>query len=666
MYIRPIVSLILTMFVHLLYSQDEETIRDLYFEGNQYILSEEHIEALPAFQELYTIMPTANIKYKIGECYLNIEGSEQKAIPYLVDAVKESSSQYDPALPTEKNTPLRSWFLLGRAYRVDNQLDKAVESFTVLIDSLNGDDTEVLDQIYREIEICENARLFIESPIKFKADNLGPEINNANRNYNPVVTDSANTLYYMEALKFYDAIMQAGKSADGWLGADNITMKLKSDGDFYVTGGTKDGSVLFFQYYDIYTNGDIYQSMLEDGKWSKITRLNDHINTPYNETHFSVSPDGKTAYFTSNRPGGYGGLDIYYSRLDENGQWGPAKNVGPVINTFRNETTPFITEDGVLYFSSESHFNMGGYDIFKSEMATDTFGKPKNLGYPVNTTSDNTFWYPYNNGQTGYYSQVSEDGFGNRDIYRFSNLTEPRLRKFEIPGVIKFDIQPLQGVTPVVALFEGDRAKLKEEKATENRFYFRTYAGDYKLIARAEGYRNDTVHVVFKEEQDEWELPVTMQLIKIVEETIVDEQDTIILRTLYYSFDSHKLTQDDKSYVKNLVGQLNEYDSIKVVVHGHTDAMGPEVYNTYLSKLRAENIRDFFIEAGFNAGNITIKAEGESNPLISNTRDDGSDFIRGRKFNRRVEIEIQNVPDGVTIIREHNIPEDLEPYRIQD
>ena len=417
-----------------LIAQVNEKISELYFEGNEYILSEEYTEALPIFLELLEIRKTANFHYKVGECYLHLPNRKDKAIPFLEKAVENVNSDYDPADPSVKHAPLNAMLYLGRAYRINNDIDKAVQVFNALSDSVAEREQTVIDAITREIEICENARLFLESPVSFDSTNLGPNINDHFSNYGAVVTADSGKMYFMNALKFYDAIMESIKENGRWSKADNITMKLKSDGDFYITDISEDGTKLLFYFYNILTMGDIYESNFTDGEWSPITKLKGAINTEYNETHATISADGKTMYFTSNRPAGNGGLDIYSSTLNDSGEWIDPAHLCNSINTSKNEDTPFITNNGqVLYFASEGHFNMGEFDVFKAlRLPDDRWSKPKNLGYPVNNTDVNLFYYPHNDGKSLFLTKYSRTGEGQQDILKFWNITEPMLKKFKI------------------------------------------------------------------------------------------------------------------------------------------------------------------------------------------------------------------------------------------
>ena len=191
---------------------------------------------------------------------------------------------------------------------------------------------------------------------------------------------------------------------------------------------------LYFLIYKIDNyDGAIYSSGFVNGKWTPIKKLNKNINTKFYESHAAVSYDGKKLYFTSNREGGQGNLDIYVSEKDGTGDWGPAKNLGNVINTPFNEDTPFITQnDSVLYFCSEGHNSMGGFDMYKSRKTEASWNIPSNLGYPVNSADDDKFLQPVNNGRNAFYSITT--GYKKKDIFYldFSSLNADL--KFKISG----------------------------------------------------------------------------------------------------------------------------------------------------------------------------------------------------------------------------------------
>ena len=173
-------------------------------------------------------------------------------------------------------------------------------------------------------------------------------------------------------------------------------------------------------YYDE-NGGDLYECRLKGDIWDKPRPLKE-INTSAGEKSAAVSADGQILFFTSNRDGGQGGVDIYWSHLSPNGKWGKPENLGMVVNTEYDEDGVFFHPDGkTLYFSSKGHDNMGGYDIFKTVLQPDnSWSKPENLGYPINTTSDDIYFVLSANGLTGYYSSLRDDGVGEKDIFKIS------------------------------------------------------------------------------------------------------------------------------------------------------------------------------------------------------------------------------------------------------
>ncbi len=225
----------------------------------------------------------------------------------------------------------------------------------------------------------------------------------------------------MVSLKFYNAVMVSRNLNGKWSTPVNITPDLQSDGDLFISCLSPDGKTLYLSKDDNY-NSDIYTSSFDGKSWGPTVKLNKNVNTKNWESHGFVSEDGSQLIFASDRPGGFGGLDLYISKK-VNGDWGPAVNLGPEINTQFNEDRPFLINNGkTLFFSSQGHSTMGGYDIFRSDLqANNIWSQPENLGYPINTPDDNIFFMPIENGKAGYYSLFKEsEGFGKEDIYKIT------------------------------------------------------------------------------------------------------------------------------------------------------------------------------------------------------------------------------------------------------
>jgi hypothetical protein len=393
---------------------------EMFTEGEFFYASEEYEEALYFFLQLLETNPDhANYNFKVGDTYLNIPGREYLAIPYLEKAITNTSMKYRRRSFKQKKAPHYSYFSLGNAYRINNELDKALLTYEEFTSSDDFEGNYNIGMVEAEIQACQRAKMIQDVPVSVEFTKLGSPINLSSDNTNAVLSGDGNTMIFISELAFYDAIHLSRKVDGEWTEPEVLNPQVGSDGDMYPTSLSYDGKELYMVKRDE-GNNDIYISRMGTDFWSKASPLGENINTGTHETHASVSADGQSLYFTSARRGGYGGLDIYRSERLSSGGWGEAVNLGPVINTDRNEETPFLS-DNRLYFSSEGHFNMGGYDIFFSNL--DENGKwkdPVNIGYPVNTTGNDLFFYPIGDGSQAFFSRIEREGAHAFNIYHLN------------------------------------------------------------------------------------------------------------------------------------------------------------------------------------------------------------------------------------------------------
>jgi hypothetical protein len=416
-------------------AQPSSEMKKIFAKAESYYLFEDYELA----NQLYLLLDTPdnmNIKYKIGNCYLNIPGEKEKSIPYLEAAVKTASYDSKTESFKEKRAPLDSYFSLSKAYLINNEFDKALstlQTFSKLARESNSKGgMKNFEYIEQQIQACKNAIQFKDNPTVFSKKAMGSDFNQGAINENPAVSFDGNSLVYTERRGMVNAIFYSKKERGKWQAPIEITAELNAGEDCSTCSLNKDGTEMFLYKVDNY-DGAIYSSNLVNGAWTPIKKLNKNINTKFYESHASISYDGNKLYFTSNRDGGQGNLDIYVSEKDANGDWGPAVNIGAVINTPYNEDTPFITQnDSILYFSSEGHNSMGGFDNFKSQKTGTTWKTPVNLGYPINTTDDDKFFQPVNNGQNAYYSMIT--GYKKKDIFYLGMGKTDVNQLFEIKG----------------------------------------------------------------------------------------------------------------------------------------------------------------------------------------------------------------------------------------
>ncbi|MCK4631342.1 MAG: PD40 domain-containing protein, partial [Bacteroidales bacterium] len=436
---RPLYLSLLIAFVLSISAsgQKKREFKEKFFEAESYILYEEYNEALPGYLDLLKIYPeNDNYRYRIGQCYLNTPGQKDKAIEYLEKAILNTDEKYKEGSFRETQAPVDAYYFLANAYRVNKQLDKALEIYSIFKELLNP---KIYDSVVvnKQMESCLNAKKLQQNPLFLKYHNLGEPVNTRFSDYNPVVSGDGTKMIYTRALQFFDGVFFSEKVNGTWSNPMDLTFQLGVDEDLYPCALSWDGTTLYLYKLDNYV-GNIYISHYSNGVWSSVEKLNENINDKYWESHACVTKDENTIYFTSNRKGTYGGLDIYRSEKDSLGEWGPAVNLGPNINTEYNEETPFVTEDGqTLFFSSYGHFNTGGYDILYSTLLDSAeWSKPLNMGYPINTPDDDLFYAPAKDGNFAYYSQFTDEGMGERDIFLLEIFSEEHPRKFRLSGIV--------------------------------------------------------------------------------------------------------------------------------------------------------------------------------------------------------------------------------------
>lgn len=407
-----------------------EDKKELFSEGVFFFNREEYSEAAYYFKKLVDI-DTANCHYnfRLGECYLNMPGSENNAVKYFERAVTKTvaKKKYRYGDVNETKAPLHAWFYLGNVYRIDGKLSEAMKAYETFINSplYYGNYNETV--VENEIKSLERARIIMESPVDVAIQPLDTGINTTASELCPIVTNDQSSIVFIRRLKFYDAILQVSKQGETWSTPVNLNPQIGSDGEFYPVSFSADGNTMFLMR-DYNGNKDLYVSYKQNNVWTKAESLGSGVNSLADETWASLSADGKVLWFTSTRKGGQGGLDIYYAVRGKNNEWKKIKNAGRVINTRFDEESPCISNnDRILYFSSKGHSGMGGYDIFYSIRDGKTWKTPVNLGYPINTTSDNRGYIPVADGSTGYYSCYDVEGNQAEDIYRISlkNAPEP-------------------------------------------------------------------------------------------------------------------------------------------------------------------------------------------------------------------------------------------------
>ena len=409
-----------------------------------YLMDEKRFpEALPMLKSLYkNDKNNANLNYNIGVALLNASDQQKRkeALPYLEVASKNVSPNYTPYSHREDKAPVDAWYYLAKAQHNEYKFQEAITSFEKFKTYINKKHY-LWGEIEKNIQMAEYAQKAISNPVNIESINLGGKLNSSYPEYGPVVRidesalyftsrrlreDSSNANYFDQTDgMYYEDIYVSFNDNGEWSAARPLN--INTDGHESTVNLSVDGQTLYI-YKDVNGNGGLYKSELENDSagietWSTPEKLGSDINTKYHETHVAISPDQRTLYFVSNREDGKGGKDIYYCKLLPTGNWALSQNIGEVINTQYDEDGVFMHPDGkTLYFSSNGHQSMGGYDIMYSTLGDSGWSEPKNIGYPVNTVDDDVFFVTTPDGKRAYYSSFKKEGFGEKDIYMIELL----------------------------------------------------------------------------------------------------------------------------------------------------------------------------------------------------------------------------------------------------
>lgn len=479
--------IIFVLFTFSAFSQQKIQNRKIFAEAESHYLFFEYELANP----LYLLLDKPdnyNIQYKIGTSYLNIPGEKDRAIPYLESAVNHSSYGAKVNSFSEKRAPLDSWFFLGKAYMINNELEKALSTLNTFkklaLETEKKGGMKNFSYIDQQIEACNNAMNSQENPFRISKVLLSKQFSQGSVNENPAVSFDGNSIVYTERRGIINAIMFSRKISGVWQDPVEINSQLKCGDDCSSCSLNYDGTMLFLYKTDNF-DGNIYSSEYVNGSWTPISKLNRNINTKFYESHAAISPDGKKLYFTSNRDGGIGGLDIYLSEKDATDDWGVPVNLGESVNTIYNEDTPFVTiNDSLLYFSSEGHSGMGGYDIYRSRRSGPEWKIPENLGFPINSTDDDRFFQPFNNDRNGFYSITTE--YKKKEIFYITLTNEDLNRVFEISGnyslkdtVMQFDENNAIHLTDLTS---GDTLETVYPDRFTGKYNFIVSPGSFRII----------------------------------------------------------------------------------------------------------------------------------------------------------------------------------------
>jgi outer membrane protein OmpA-like peptidoglycan-associated protein/tetratricopeptide (TPR) repeat protein len=477
----------------------------------------------------------------------------------------------------------------------------------------------------------------LQHPVNFKAINMGASINTAADEYSPVATADDQTIIYTRQIGSNEDFYQSSKTDQGWQKSVYLSDKINTpnfnEGSESIS---QDGKFLFFtgcNRPDGRGRCDIYVAQKKGDEWVKPFNLSPPVNTGGWESQPSISADGRTLFFVSNRAGGYGGYDIWKSTLNSKG-WSEPENLGPNVNTAYNEQSPFIhPDDNTLYFCSNGWPGMGGQDLFVSRLGKDgKWQTPKNLGAPINTNGEESGLSLTANGNYAFFSSNKLDGMGGFDIYTFEMPVDlrPKLVTY-VKGFVSDakTKKPLEAAVEIVALESNSRVYQDYSSPDRGDFLATIAAGkNYGLNISSPGYLfySDNFSLVNYTSGKPFNINVFLQPIEV--------GSKIILNNIFFDTNKYNLQPESRTELQKLIEFLTLNPSVFVEISGHTDNVGNDQLNQKLSENRAKSVYDYLVGGKINPARMVFVGYGKNQPIGPNTNDDE------RARNRRTEFKI--------------------------
>jgi outer membrane protein OmpA-like peptidoglycan-associated protein len=476
------------------------------------------------------------------------------------------------------------------------------------------------------------------SGYRFEPKNLGDSINSEVSEYFPALTIDGSQLFYTRRVNnINEDFYGASKSGVSWAKGRGLPGDINTASNEGAQNISQDGQWLIFtgcNFPDGFGSCDLYISYLTNEGWSTPENLGELINTDAWESAPSLSPDKRDLYFASTRPGGFGKSDIYVSHLQPNGDWSEPRNLGPKINTAGNESAPFIHADNqTLYFTSDGHIGYGGDDLFLSRKKDSGWSAVENLGYPINTVENEGSFVIDAEGKTAYYASDRSDSRGGLDIYSFELREDIRPAKtLWVKGKV-YDAKTNKGLPSAVELTDLSTQRLLSKVQTDetgNYLITLPVGKDYAFNVNRKGY------LIFSENfplsknaaDSTYYIDIPLQPIQ--------PNATVVLKNIFFDVNSYQLKKESFAELDNIVQLLSENPGLKISINGHTDNTGNPAENLKLSNNRAKAVVEYITKKGIDAGRLSYKGFGESEPVANNSTEEG------KAKNRRTEMKVLN------------------------
>ncbi|HEY8936447.1 MAG TPA: OmpA family protein [Cyclobacteriaceae bacterium] len=536
------------------------------------------------------------------------------------------------------------WYDMGDCFFSMGQYDKAETCFNDFLKAeiLNKQKIEHARQMLKNIEF---ARQAIVAASKYNIHPLSDTVNCFGMQYFPVLTADQQSLIFTRRLAKTpdddeDLVLSEKDTSGKWKSPVSISKNINSSYNEGTSTISADGRLLIFTSCvgrQSYGSCDLYESHKIGNDWSEPVNLGLNVNSADWESQPSLSADGRTLYFVSDRRGGIGRRDIWTSYKNEKGEWTKAKNIGRTINTVYDEISPFIhVNNRVLYFASNGLTGFGGYDIYYSEKDTaGLWSPPVNFGAPINNHEDQFSLFITADGKKGYYSheEALQQGLTRSKIYE-TEIPEEKQIKFKsnyVKGVIrdKQTQKPLAATIELINLAKGQTESfVNSDSVTGQYLIVLTQGAEYALYVNKKGYLFNSRNFNYSEVKDFKPITQNIDLEK------VKGGSFMTLNNIFFDVDKYELKEKSATELNKIIKFLNDNPKVKVEISGHTDNTGSTAHNKLLSEMRAKSVYNYLVKNGIPSTHLVAKGYGSDQPIAPNNTEEA------RQLNRRIEFKI--------------------------
>ncbi|MCB0481731.1 MAG: OmpA family protein [Flavobacteriales bacterium] len=616
-------------------SKKAEKARTLVKDGMMSESRMEYEQSIKLFAKATKVDPTyAQGWYSLGTAYNKIGLNREKQFKAFLKVTQlDSNSQLG----------LNAYSYLSALYTQSGIFDTAYYYFTKYLEHANfkSQNPAEVSEKKANMEFASNAYLH---PIKIDPWPLNEKINDPNAlQYFPVLSGDGELMLFTRRMKgSQNEDLYISRYLGDWHEPKKLPLSINSDEAEGTATMSADGNMIVCSYCgdsrESYGNCDLYFSIKKGSDWEPLKNLGATINSKSYDSQPSLSADGRTLFFTSDREGGIGGLDIYYSKRDESDEWAQPVNMGPAINTTKNEGSPFIHSNGQsFFFSSQGHLGMGGYDLYLSEFEKGAWQEARNLGYPINDQNNQLSLFVTGDGKRGFFSKeefTDQSIMANQSrIFSFNVPVELKLghRSNYVKGKVFDNLKkrPIGASLKLVNLETGETIGFVYANSQRGDYLMMLPEGaEYAFYAETPGYLFKSIAFDYSEKKNFDPIELDIYLDPIIKGV------TVQLSNIYFETGKATLMSKSKIELDKLYKLMKQNPSLKIELGGHTDNTGGDKINLELSQKRVDAVKTHLVNKGIPADRMVGKGYGANKPIGSN------DTPEGRKENRRVEFTV--------------------------